>query len=283
MKDPFGREITYLRVSVTDRCNLRCRYCMPAEGLKMLRHEDILSYEEIVEAVVAAVGMGIRKVRLTGGEPLVRRGVLGLVSMLSGIDGVEDLAMTTNGTLLAGKASALKAAGLRRVNVSLDAIDPARYEQITRGGSVADAIVGIDAAIAAGLTPVKINCVVARSPDEPTGDPGPGVIKEFEALGPDARDVAAFAADRGCQVRFISEMSLAAGQFSTVRGGTGGHCPTCNRLRLTSDGYIRPCLFSNLKFDVRKFGPRQAIRLAVAAKPQAGLTCDDRTMNGIGG
>jgi cyclic pyranopterin phosphate synthase len=280
MKDSFGREMTYLRVSVTDRCNLRCRYCMPAEGLTMLRHEDILSYEEIVDVVVAAVEFGFRKIRLTGGEPLVRRGVLGLVSMLASIDGVEDLAMTTNGTLLAGQAAALKAAGLRRVNVSLDAIDPARYEQITRGGSVADAIAGIDAAIAAGLAPVKINCVVARSPDEPAGDLGP---EEFEPAGPDARAVAVFAADRGCQVRFIREMNLAGGQFSTIRGSKGGHCPSCDRLRLTSDGFIRPCLFSNLKFDVHKFGPRQAIRLAVAAKPQAGLTCDDRTMNRIGG
>ena len=279
MKDPFGREITYLRVSVTDRCNLRCRYCMPAEGLTLLRHEAILSYEEIVDVVRAAVEFGFRKIRLTGGEPLVRRGVVGLVDMLARIDGVEDLAMTTNGTLLAGQAAALKAAGLRRVNVSLDAIDPARYEQITRGGSVADAIAGIDAAIAARLAPVKINCVVAQPPDEPAGDLGLG----FEAAGPDARAVAAFAADRGCQVRFIREMNLAGGQFSTIRGSKGGHCPSCDRLRLTSDGFIRPCLFSNLKFDVRKLGPRQAIRLAVAAKPQAGLTCDDRTMNGIGG
>ena len=246
----------------------------------MLRHEDILNYEEIVDVVGAAVEFGFRKIRLTGGEPLVRRGVLGLVSMLARIDGVEDLAMTTNGTLLAGQAAALKAAGLRRVNVSLDAIDPARYEQITRGGSVADAIAGIDAAIATGLAPVKINCVVARSPDEPAGDLGP---EEIEPAGPDARAVAAFAADRGCQVRFIREMNLAGGQFSTVHGSKGGHCPSCDRLRLTSDGFIRPCLFSNLKFDVRKLGPRQAIRLAIAAKPQAGLTCDDRTMNRIGG
>jgi cyclic pyranopterin phosphate synthase len=279
MKDSFGREMTYLRVSVTDRCNLRCRYCMPVEGLKMLRHEDILSYEEIVDVVRSAVEMGFRKFRLTGGEPLVRRGVLGLVDMLARIDGVEDLAMTTNGTLLAGQAAALKAAGLRRVNVSLDAIDPARYEQITRGGSVADAIAGIDAAIAAGLAPVKINCVVAQPPDEPVGDLDLG----YEAAGPDVRAVAAFAAERGCQVRFIREMNLANGEFWTVQGGMGGHCSSCDRLRLTSDGFIRPCLFSNLKFDVRKLGPRQAIRLAIAAKPQTGQTCNDRTMNGIGG
>ncbi len=266
MRDSFDREITYLRVSVTDRCNLRCRYCMPAEGLRMLRHEDILSYEEIADAVSEAVAMGFRKFRLTGGEPLVRRGLPDLVAMLSRIDGVEDLAMTTNGTLLADRAAALKGAGLGRVNVSLDAMDAIRYKAITRRGNVADVVAGIDAAIAAGLTPVKINCVIAESPDEP-----------------DARAVAAFGAERGCQVRFIHEMDLPTGKFSIVQGGNGGNCPACDRLRLTSDGFIRPCLFSNLKYSVRELGPRQAIRQAIAAKPEAGRACDDRTMNGIGG
>ena len=266
MKDSFGREITYLRISVTDRCNLRCRYCMPAEGVKMLRHEDILSYEEIADAVSEAVAMGFHKFRLTGGEPLVRRGLVGLVETLSRIDGVEDLAMTTNGTLLADRAEALKAAGLMRVNVSLDATDRVRYKTITRRGNVADAVAGIDAAIAAGLAPVKINCVVVESPDEA-----------------DARAVAAFGAERGCQVRFIQEMNLPTGRFAIVWGGNGGNCPVCDRLRLTSDGFIRPCLMSNLKYSIRQLGPRQAIRLAIAAKPEAGRTCDDRTMNGIGG
>jgi cyclic pyranopterin phosphate synthase len=280
MKDPFGREITYLRVSVTDRCNLRCRYCRPAAGVKLLRHEDILRYEEIADIVREAADMGFRKIRLTGGEPLLRRGVLALVGMLARLNGVEDLSMTTNGTLLAGKAAALKAAGLQRVNVSLDAMDPARYEHLTRGGSVAAALAGIDAAIAAGLTPVKINCVVAPPADEPRDAAGP---RGLDDATPDARAVAAFAAERGCQVRFIREMNLATGQFWAVQGGKGGNCPICDRLRLTSDGFIRPCLFSELKFDVRRLGPRQAIRLAVAAKPRTGQTCTDRTMNGIGG
>ncbi len=279
MKDTFGREIRYLRVSVTDRCNLRCRYCIPGVDFKPLRHEDILRYEEIVDIVKAAVEFGVHKIRLTGGEPLVRRGVLALVSMLARLNGVDDLAMTTNGTLLADKAAALKAAGLQRVNVSLDAIDPARYEHLTCGGKVADAIAGIDAAIAAGLTPVKINCVLTELPAMPDGGAEPRGL-DSDA---DARAVAAFGAQRGCQVRFIREMNLAGGEFWTVNGGKGGHCPSCDRLRLTSDGFIRPCLFSNLKFDVRKLGPRQAIRLAIAAKPQAGQVCNDRAMNGIGG
>jgi len=266
VKDSFGREITYLRISVTDRCNLRCRYCMPAEGVKMLRHEDMLSYEEIADLVSDAVAMGFHKFRLTGGEPLVRLGLVDLVSMISRINGVKDLAMTTNGTLLADHAEALKAAGLMRVNVSLDATDPQSYAEITRGGNVADVVTGIDAAIAAGLTPVKINCVIPKSPDERN-----------------ARDVAGFGEHRGCQVRFIHEMNLPEGKFSVVQGGRGGDCPNCDRLRLTSDGFIRPCLFSNLKYGVRELGPRQAIRLAIAVKPEAGRTCDDRTMNGIGG
>jgi cyclic pyranopterin phosphate synthase len=280
MKDPFGREMKYLRVSVTDRCNLRCRYCRPESGVKMLRHEDILRYEEIVDIVREAVDMGFHKIRLTGGEPLLRRGVLALVDMLARLNGVEDLAMTTNGTVLAGKAASLKAAGLHRVNVSLDAIDPDRYAEITRGGHVADALAGIDAAIAAGLTPVKINCVVAPGLEQPDGDAAPRGLQDAT---PDARAVGAFAAERGCQVRFIREMNLAGGEFWAVQGSKGGHCPSCDRLRLTSDGFIRPCLFSNLKFNVRKLGPRQAIRLAVAAKPQTGQACNDRTMNGIGG
>ncbi len=266
MKDSFGREITYLRISVTDRCNLRCRYCMPAEGFKMLRHEDIMSYEQIADVVRQAVSLGFRKFRLTGGEPLVRRGVTDLVAMLSRIDGVEDLSMTTNGTLLAACAKALKAAGLGRINVSLDATDPARYKAVTRGGDVADVIAGIDAAIEADLSPVKINCVVAESSDEP-----------------DARAVAAFGAARGCQVRFIHEMNLPTGRFASVEGGKGGDCAVCDRLRLTSDGFIRPCLFSNLRYDVRELGAAGAISQAITAKPRAGATCDDRAMNGIGG
>ena len=266
MIDRFGRRIDYLRMSVTDRCNLRCRYCMPPEGVRPLRHEDVLSFEEIADVVRTAVGMGVTKVRLTGGEPLVRRGVVDLVAMLAAVDGIADLAMTTNATLLARFAAALKAAGLMRVNVSLDAVDPARYAEITRGGSVADVLAGIDAARAAGLTPVKLNCVVGESSDEP-----------------DARDVATLGARLGLEVRFIHTMDLAAGSFSVVEGGSGGDCPRCNRLRLTSDGYVRPCLLADLQFSVRRLGAREAIERAVAAKPAAGTQCTGALMHGIGG
>jgi cyclic pyranopterin phosphate synthase len=267
MVDRFGRTIDYLRVSVTDRCNLRCRYCMPEEGIPPLRREDILSFEEIAEVVRQAAGLGVRKVRLTGGEPLARKGLAELVAMLAGIAGVADLAMTTNGTLLAAHAAALKAAGLMRVNVSLDAVDAAEYARITRGGNVADVLGGIAAAQAAGLTPVKLNCVVAASADEPA-----------------ARGVAAFAAAAGLAVRFIRRMDLAGGHFAAIAGdGSGGHCRSCNRLRLTSDGHVRPCLMSDLSFPVRELGAREALLRALAAKPAAGTRCGGVPMPRIGG
>jgi cyclic pyranopterin phosphate synthase len=218
-------------------------------------HEEILSFEEIHDLTRTAVRMGIDKVRLTGGEPLVRRGILVLVEMLAGIEGIRDYAMSTNGVLLAEFAGGLKRAGLHRVNVSLDAVDPARYRRITRGGRVASVLAGIEAAAAAGLKPIKLNCVVERS-----------------AAEPDAQDVAAFAKDRGLEVRFIRRMDPAAGRFWPVEGGHGGDCARCDRLRLTSNGMIRPCLFSDLAFSVRELGPRRAIEMAVEAKPEAGRT-----------
>jgi GTP 3',8-cyclase len=266
MIDSFGRTIDYLRISVTDRCNLRCQYCMPPDGVKLLPAEDILRFEEIVDVVRAAVGLGVTKIRLTGGEPLVRRGIETLVRMVAAVKGVSDLAMTTNGVLLAAHAVALAAAGLRRINVSLDALDPARYAAVTRGGDVRHVLAGIDAARRAGLKPIKINCVI--------GPEGPGC---------DAEQVAAFARREGLEARFISQMDLAAGCFSVVHGGSGGDCPRCNRLRLTSDGQIRPCLFSDLSFSVRRLGAAEAVKQAVAAKPQAGSACCDRPLHTIGG
>jgi cyclic pyranopterin phosphate synthase len=258
MIDRFGRTIDYLRVSVTDRCNLRCTYCMPAEGIAPLRREDILSFEEIAEVVRQAVGLGVRKVRLTGGEPLARKGLVKLVAMLAGIPGVADLAMTTNGTLLNGQtAAALKAAGLMRVNISLDAVDPAEYARITRGGELTDVLAGIASAWIVGLTPVKLNCVVRSSADEPA-----------------ARGVAVVAAAAGLEVRFIRRIDLAGGKFAPVAGeGSGGHCRSCNRLRLTSDGHVRPCLMSDLSFPVRELGAREALLAALTAKPPAGTRC----------
>lgn len=259
MFDPFHRRLHYLRISVTDRCNLRCRYCMPPEGVPKLRHVDILTFEEIHALTEKAVELGFDKIRLTGGEPLTRRGIVELVRMISSIPGIRDFAMTTNATLLSDQAVALRQAGLHRLNISLDAVDPARYREITHGGSLDQAMAGIDAAVSAGFTGTKINCVVEKSPDEP-----------------DARAVAAFGRARGLEVRFIRRMDLQAGAFWPVTGGDGGHCARCNRLRVSSDGRIFPCLFSNLSYAVRELGAETALRLAAEHKPAAGVRSDTR-------
>ena len=264
MIDKYGRTISYLRISVTDRCNLRCTYCMPAAGVTMLPHEDILSFEAIADVARCAAEMGITKVRLTGGEPLVRRGIVTLVEMLGAIEGIDDLAMTTNGVLLGRFAADLARAGLHRVNVSLDTTDPQRFAELTRGGDVSAVLEGIDAARQAGLTPIKLNCVV-----------GP--------CNGDVELVRQYGRENGYEVRAIRLMDFEAGHFSVVEGGSGGDCPNCNRLRLSSDGHIRPCLFSDIALDVRALGPAEAIRRAVAAKPRAGGPCSHNWMHGIGG
>lgn len=266
MYDRFERKIDYLRISVTDRCNLRCVYCMPEGGVPLVPREDVLSFEEIAEVADIAVTMGVTKLRLTGGDPLVRKGVVRLTAMLARITGVNDLAMSTNGVLLERFAQPLADAGLHRVNISLDAVDPQRYAEVTRGGDVARVRRGIEAAQAAGLTPVKLNCVVERSGDEP-----------------DARQVAEFAARQGLAVRFIRRMNFTTGSFWPVEGGSGGVCSSCNRLRLTSDGHVKPCLFSDASFSVRDLGAREAIEEALAAKPEAGGASPGTRINRVGG
>ena len=160
MTDNYGREIDYLRISITDRCNLRCRYCMPEEGCTdLIDHSEILSFEEIIRIVRAAAAVGIKKIRLTGGEPLVRRGVADLISRISSIDGISEVCMTTNGVLLPEMADSLKQAGLARVNISLDTFNAEKISYITRGGNINRVFEGISAARSAGLTPIKINCV----------------------------------------------------------------------------------------------------------------------------
>ncbi len=178
MLDRFNRNIHYLRISVTDRCNLRCTYCMPEEGIKLIDKKDILSLEEIVNVVkIGAEKFGIRKIRLTGGEPLVRKGIVELVRQISSIDGIEECTMTTNGILLPGFADSLKKAGLKRVNISLDTMSPEKFRMITRGGDLEQVIEGIRAARSAGLTPVKINVVKTQILDQGgTGSPS-GILQ----------------------------------------------------------------------------------------------------------
>lgn len=266
MVDCKGRVINYLRISVTDRCNLRCRYCMPEDGVKLVAHSEILSFAQITEFTKEAVSMGIDKIRITGGEPLVRKGVTELISMLSSIDGIKDLSMTSNGILLSEFAYELKRAGLMRINISLDATDPLRYMEITRGGDVNPVFKGIEAAQKAGLNPVKINCVVEKSSDEP-----------------DAIDVARYASKIGCEVRFIPRMDLERGQFGVVSGGSGGDCAKCNRLRLTSTGMLKPCLFSDIEIDTLKLGARKAIEMAINRKPEKGGHNNSGEFYNIGG
>jgi cyclic pyranopterin phosphate synthase len=266
MLDQYGRKIDYLRVSVTDRCNLRCRYCMPEDGIQLLNHSDILSFEEIVNIVRTAVEMSVTKVRLTGGEPLVRRGIVNLVELLAKINGIEDFAMTTNGVLLSDYAEALASAGLNRVNISLDTVDPKSYRRLTRGGGIQQVFKGINAALDAGLKPIKLNCV-AGSHSKPS----------------DVEGVQEYGWKNGLVVRVIQQMTFATGCFSVVQGGTGGDCKQCNRIRLSSDGKIRPCLFSDAFYDMRQLGASEAIRRAVAHNPKNGKPCGHAAMQAIGG
>ncbi len=266
MRDPFGRSIEYLRISVTDKCNFRCFYCMPAEGVPFLPHESILRFEEIVEVARTALTLGITRFRLTGGEPLIRRGIVDLVRKLAALDGIEDLAMTTNGALLAGFAADLKAAGLRRVNISLDTMDPDRFRDMTRGGDIGAVLTGIEAADREGLHPVKLNIVV-----------------EDPARDEDARSVEEFARRHGYESRRIRMMNLGAGRFSVVENSTRGDCALCNRLRLTCDGFVRSCLMSRIMFSVRELGAEEALRRAIAGKPEHGSGAPGSAMNRIGG
>lgn len=266
MLDHFNRNITYLRISVTDRCNFRCQYCMPAEGMPWKNQDEILSFEEIVDIVKVGTKLGIKKLRLTGGEPLVRKDLPELVKMLSSIPEIEEIGMTTNGILLPKYAKELKEAGLNRVNISLDTLDPEKFRQITRTGKLEDVIKGIDAAIDAALLPVKINVVRMN-----------GESKENEQA---IRD---FCKKKNLKLRFIRQMDLRKGEFSSVEGGEGGICKICNRLRLTADGFLVPCLHSELRYDVRKVGIEEAYKLAIGNKPETGHGTTTHEFSNIGG
>jgi GTP 3',8-cyclase len=266
MEDGFKRKINYLRISVTDRCNLRCRYCMPEEGVKLMRHEDILSFDEIVEVVKTAVELGIDKIRLTGGEPLVRKGIVTLVEKISQIEGVKDFGLTTNGILLEEFALPLKKAGLHRLNISLDTMDPAEFAHITRGGDINAVFRGIETAVRAGFDNIKLNTVIDSSPDEEN-----------------AKKVFEFAKKNCFQIRFIRKMDLEKGTFWEVAGGDGGKCSICNRLRISADGTVTPCLFSDKGFNVREFGTKEAFIQAIHSKPEKGVMSRTHKFYNIGG
>jgi GTP 3',8-cyclase len=281
MRDGFGRRIEYLRISVTDKCNLRCVYCMPEEGLPWLRREQLLSYEEIAAIVRVMAGMGLRRLRITGGEPLVRRDLPSLVRQLRAIPGIDDIALSTNGVLLEEQADALRAAGIGRVNVSLDSLRPERIDALARRPGSARAILrGLEAAERAGFHPIKINCVVmrGRNDDElldfaritaerpwhvrfievmPTGDnlevserqyiPADEMLARIRTLGelrpvpgPGGNGPATYFAFPG-----------AAGTVGVITPMSHNYCDRCNRMRLTADGQLRPCLFGDMQTNLR--------------------------------
>lgn len=266
MFDQYNRRINYLRISVTDRCNLRCTYCMPEDGITHIPHDQILTFEEIVNFTKIAVQKGFEKVRITGGEPLVRKGIVELVRMISNIDGIADLGMTTNGTLLPYFAQDLFKAGLRRINVSLDTLNPEKYSQITRVGKLSDVLEGLDHAKKVGFNPIKLNCVVEKDSSEP-----------------DALAVKEFAQRKGFIARFIPKMDLDEGTHGVVEGGEGGNCSTCNRLRLTANGILKPCLFSDSGFNIRELGLEKAIEMAIKHKPACGMINLSGEFYNIGG
>lgn len=300
--DTYGRLINYLRLSVTDRCNLRCCYCMPAGGVAKLRHGELLSYEELHRVAVACVASGIEKIRITGGEPLVRKGLVGFLERLSGISGLKELVLTTNGMLLGELALPLRRAGVARLNISLDSLEPENFARITRGGDLARVLDGIAAAEQAGFPPVKINMVVMRG------------VNDDELLR-----FAALSIDKPYTVRFIEYMPTlrdhgwnaqcmaggeilqriaerypllplvgtetagparnfkiqgAAGAIGIITPISGHFCDSCNRIRVTATGMVRGCLFADHGVDLKPVlasaDPgllRETVRRIVAGKP----------------
>ncbi|KXG77579.1 GTP 3',8-cyclase MoaA [Thermotalea metallivorans] len=277
MEDTLGRNINYLRVSVTDLCNLRCQYCMPEEGIAKKHHGEILSLEEIFQVVKTAADLGIHKVRITGGEPLVRKGILELIENIANLQKIKDLAMTTNGILLRQYASDLKAAGLKRVNISLDTLREERYKNITRGGKFKAVWEGIEAARKAGLCPIKINVVLI-------GDFNDDEIEDFAKLTLEESMEVRFIelmpigqAAAWAKNRFISNHTAkerikglipvydgdrsSPAKYYQLPGGKGkigfinpisNHfCKHCNRIRLTADGRLKPCLHWDQEMDVK--------------------------------
>lgn len=266
MLDSFNRNIHYLRISVTDRCNLRCTYCMPEEGVTPKAHSDLLSFEQIVNIAGEAAGLGFNKIRLTGGEPLVRKGIVDLVSMLKTVDGIEFLGMTSNGILLTELAEPLKAAGLDALNISLDTIDPHRYAEITRCGSLESALKGIQAAGLAGFTGIKINMVVG---DETTED-------EISAME-------SYCRENALRLQKIRCYSLTDMKTDNDNYDRPPRCGGCDRLRLTSDGYLKPCLHSDREVAVDFDNIKASLSEAIHVKPLRGDVCSDRNMMSIGG
>lgn len=289
--DRFNRVHDYLRISVTDKCNLRCVYCMPEEGVEFEPDERLMTFDEITEVVRVLAGLGVRKLRLTGGEPMLRKDLDVLVGRLSAIPGIEDIALTTNGIFLAPKADQLKAAGLTRVNISLDSLRADRFALITRGGDIRKVLASIDAALRVGFDPIKLNVVLMKGiNDDEIGDFLAMTLDrklnirfiEYMPIGHDddgwknkyvsLQTVFETAARLGWEVEPASgvtgngpaenhRLKGAQGTFGLIHPVSDHFCETCNRLRLTADGNIKPCLYWSDEFNVRsRIGDDEAVR-----------------------
>ena len=317
MIDRLGREITYLRISVTDKCNLRCRYCMPEDGICKKAHADMLTEDEIITAVEAAAALGITKIRITGGEPLVKKNIVSICRRAAAVEGIREVCLTTNGILLPQLAKPLKEAGVKRLNLSLDTLDPAKYAYITRIGTLETFRAGLDAAFEAGFEKIKINAVLIGGFNDNEIVPLANLTKQYpvdmrfiemmpmydsgdfkeaafipytrvlEAL-PEAVPVTQ---DGG--VAKLYRLPGAKGNIGLISPVSAHFCGNCNRIRLTADGKLKPCLHSNDEYSIKGLdlaGMKRVLQEAIWNKPawhgdldalhrsQAG-----RNMNQIGG
>ena len=278
MRDNYGRDINYLRISVTDRCNLRCIYCMPEKGIESLAHDDILRFEDTLKIVKIAASLGINKIRYTGGEPLVMKDIDKLIYETSKIQGIDDIAITTNGILLPDMAEDLKKAGLKRVNISLDTLNSDKFRSITRIGSLDKVMEGIYKCLALGLTPVKINTVLLRGINDTEFVDFLNLIREIPV---EIRFIELMPIGEGVKMYEKSKMSFmellavhpeltkiqteksstaelyklegAKGKIGFISPVSCKFCSDCNKIRLTSTGTIKPCLHSKEEINIRKY------------------------------
>ena len=317
MQDGFGRKINYLRLSVTELCDLRCRYCMPEDGICKKKHEEVLTEEEMICAVKAAASLGVTKLRITGGEPLVKKNILSICEKSAAVEGISELCMTTNGILLPKFAKSLREAGVRRVNISIDTLNEEKYRYITRRGELKDALAGMEAALNAGFEKVKLNAVLIGgfNDDEiltlsqltrkyPVDVRFIELMPMYDGNGFDGtayiscskvtetlKDLAPVGADGG--VARLFRLPGAQGNIGLISPISNHFCAACNRIRLTADGRIKPCLHSAEEYSVKGMGYDEMLeqfRRAILSKPE--FHCElssvsgshaGRSMNKIGG
>lgn len=313
MLDSFGRNITYLRLSVTELCNLRCRYCMPEAGVCKKRHEDMLTEDEMIRAVEAAASLGIEKLRITGGEPLVKKNILSICRRSAKIDGIREVCLTTNGILLPELAQPLRDAGVSRINLSLDTLRPERYAHITRLGKLDDALRGLDAALNVGFEKIKINAVLMGGVNDdeiadlaaltlrypvdirfielmPMGEQC-GTFLSADAVLAALPELTPLPADGSVACRY--RLPNALGDVGLIRPISAHFCSACNRIRLTADGKLKSCLHSAEEFPIKGMNLSEMtaqFRQAIAAKPgwhgvlsEHNQSRAGRNMNQIGG